>query len=238
MKTSLFGVLACGLLTLTASPIAFADDDATAQDIEHLKTLYADAEEIRPTPLPGVYEIERGSDISYVGASGEYGFSGADMMNLQTGENLTEARRSQARLALIDRFSNTIDFLPEDAEHSIYVFTDISCGWCQRLHSEMEAYHEQKIGVRYLAYPRLGPSAPAWRTMESVWCSDDPAQALTDAKSNKPVAREACDVTAVPAHYLFAQEMGIGGTPALLTEKGALIPGYVPAAELKTILTQ
>jgi hypothetical protein len=53
------------------------------------------------------------------------------------------------------------------------VFTDIDCGFCRRLHAQMDDYLERGIRVRYLFFPRSGPHTSSFRKAEAVWCSAD-----------------------------------------------------------------
>ena len=41
-------------------------------------------------------------------------------------------------------------------KHSITVFTDISCGYCRKLHRELNDLLDAGITVKYLAFPRGG----------------------------------------------------------------------------------
>ncbi|MGH8473874.1 MAG: thioredoxin fold domain-containing protein, partial [Gammaproteobacteria bacterium] len=59
----------------------------------------------------------------------------------------------------------------------------------------------------------------------------DRQQALTDAKLGKPVSPATCD-NPVKRQYDLGQRMGIQGTPALITDTGEELGGYVPAQQL------
>src|SRR5678816_194097 len=55
-----------------------------------------DASSIKPTPIPGVFEVGVGADIGYVSRDARYLLRG-DLIDLDTDVNLTEQRRSSAR---------------------------------------------------------------------------------------------------------------------------------------------
>ena len=42
----------------------------------------------------------------------------------------------------------------EPAKGYINVFTDITCGYCRKLHLEMDDLNRRGVEVRYLAFPR------------------------------------------------------------------------------------
>src|SRR3954471_13543606 len=73
----------------------------------------AKPEEIRSTPIPGIYEFRRGAELVYVTADGRYGFAG-DLYRLQDHANLSDSRRRELRLALINAVpeSSMVVFAP------------------------------------------------------------------------------------------------------------------------------
>ncbi len=228
---------------LLLAPLALhSGDDADAQAaIARLKEKYANADEVRATPIEGLYELRFGYRLAYVDAEGRFGFLGSgDMQDVSTGENLSEQRRAAARRELMARLDewDTLDFLPAETTHQLLVFTDVDCGYCRRLHQQMAAYHRLGIGVRYAAFPRSGPDTDIWTAMQSIWCSDNPPEALTRAKSGGFVPKRQCDSPSVQRHYELGRQIGLSGTPALLAEDGRLIPGYVPPARLAAMLNE
>src|SRR5687768_6141888 len=52
----------------------------------------AKPEELRPSPIAGVYELMRGTDIAYVSTDGKYVITG-DLYDMVSNDNLTENRR-------------------------------------------------------------------------------------------------------------------------------------------------
>lgn len=230
------------LMLLLAPIVLYSSDSSdTDDDIAYLKEKYANVDEVRPTPVPGLYELQFGYRIAYVDASGQFGFLGSgDLQDVSNGENLTESRRAEMRrelLAGLDEW-DTLDFLPDRTEHELLVFTDVDCGYCRRLHQQMAEYHQLGIGVRYVAFPRSGPDTDSWTTMQSIWCSDDRPAALTVAKAGGFVPERQCDSVSVERHFELGRQIGLSGTPALLTPGGELIPGYVPPVRLAAILNE
>ena len=133
---------------------------------------------------------------------------------------------------------DTLDFMPDETAHELLVFTDVDCGYCRRLHQQMAEYHRLGIGVRYAAFPRSGPDTDTWSTMQSIWCAGDRAGAMTRAKTGGFVTQRQCDSMSVERHFELGRQIGLSGTPALVTPDGRLIPGYVPPARLAAILTE
>ena len=194
---------------------------------------------ITKSPIPGLYQAMLDGQIRYISADGRYLIEG-DIYDTTNQRNLTESYREVARQASIDRIgdSGMIVFSPEEVKHTVTVFTDIDCGYCRKLHREISAYNNLGIEVRYMFFPRSGPDTLSWFKAEKVWCADDRNLALTQAKGGANINSENCGPTPVAQHYALGHEIGIRGTPAIITLGGGLIPGYVPAKELLKQLEQ
>lgn len=191
---------------------------------------------IETSPVPGLYEVLIGARLYYVSADGRYFIQG-QMTDIETGTNLTEAKVATARKKLIDEIGedNMIVFGKGDEKHTIDVFTDIDCGYCRKLHAEMDAYNDKGIRVRYLFYPRSGVASESGRKAVSVWCSEDQEEAMDKAKQGKSLEQKNC-TNPVADQYALGKVVGISGTPALVLDSGELIPGYIPPARLKQLL--
>lgn len=191
-------------------------------------------QDVRPSPVKGVYEVRIGVDTAYVSADGRYVISG-DLYELDTRRNLTEEARSgmrRAALAKLDE-SEMIVFAPASPKHTITVFTDVDCGYCRKLHSEIDQLTKLGVRVRYLAYPRSGPGSPDWRKMEAVWCAKDRKSAITKAKRGQEVDSANCGATPVAEQFALGEKLGVRGTPAIFTAQGDYIGGYLPPMQLK-----
>lgn len=191
---------------------------------------------ISATSIPGLYQVTMGADVLYVTGDGRFALTG-EMYDIEGRENITNAEKSRVRKAMLARVpeSELIEFAPEKPEHTIYVFTDITCGYCRRLHQDVPVLNENGIAVRYLAYPRAGPASSSAQQLQAVWCAKDQNRAMTDAKSGKPTSSESCE-DPVARHFKLGNEIGVRGTPAIYLEDGRSLPGYVPPAEILGLL--
>lgn len=130
-----------------------------------------------------------------------------------------------------------IIFKSPQEKHVVTVFTDITCGYCHKLHEQIKDYNALGITIRYLAFPRQGLNSQTERDMASVWCSANPKDAFTQAMNGGNVQPATCDID-ISKHYTLGVQYGIQGTPALLLDNGTLIPGYQSPKELAAILDQ
>lgn len=225
------------LLTCICTP-AFAAGEAEVIQKELAITYPAvRSDQISPSPIPGLFELRVGPQVVYVSADGRYLVQG-DIIEVKSDVNLTEERRGAARLAAIEEVgeSNMIIFSPKQVKHTIDVFTDVDCGYCRKLHRQMEQYLAQGIRVRYLFFPRSGPNTESWTKAEQVWCSSDRNAALTKSKLGEVLTTKVCAPTPVQQHYSLALKFGVSGTPAIITDKGELLPGYIAPGELADYL--
>ncbi|MGH8481210.1 MAG: DsbC family protein [Nevskiaceae bacterium] len=197
------------------------------------------AEAITPSDAPGLYQIRKGQEFGYVTADGRYMIFG-DMIDLVTGEEITERHRSASRVAVLKQFGpdQVIEFAPKDPKYFVTVFTDIDCGYCRKLHAEMKQYNDAGIGIRYVFYPRSGPNSPSFEQAKSVWCSGDRREALTQAKRGVHITAPPSCPNPVQQHYAAGEAIGINATPTLILPDGEVVRGYVRAQPLAARLAQ
>ena len=224
----------CVLISLSYSLSLYADEDVARNIKQSLANILPNVEitRISKTPIDNLYEVLVETNVIYITGDGRYVLKG-DLLDMQKRLNLSEEQRSAARTELFNTLSadEIIEFAPNKTDHVIYVFTDIDCAYCRRLHRDVPFLNENGVSIRYLAYPRAGIGSRAFNDMESVWCADDRKQALTNAKNGEQVIPKKCD-NPVEAQYKLGKELGIRGTPAIFLEDGEELPGYMPPAEL------
>lgn len=231
--TAAFLMLAAGLLATTVQA-----ESAEERIREHLEKSIPDMpiDSIRETEREGLYAVEGGGNLIYTTADGRYVFTGQMLRLGDDGiANLTEQNRTEQRQEAVKELdsSEMIRFGPEEGEvkADLYVFTDTTCGYCRKLHRDMEALNDLGIRVNYLAYPRGGPGSEGAQQLNAVWCSDDRRSAMTRAKQGESVSAGQCE-TPVQSHFQMGRSFGVSGTPALVTESGRMIRGYKPPRAL------
>ena len=193
----------------------------------------AQASDVAVSPIPGLYEVAMGGLIAYVSSDGKYLLSG-NVYDLDTQVNLTASRRNSARAKALAAASesNMIVFGPANAKMTVTVFTDIDCGYCRKFHSQIADVNKAGVRVRYMFFPRTGPGTESWTKAEQVWCAADRREALTRAKKGDTVKGKTCGDAAVKSQYELGSDLGVEGTPAIFTQTGDYIGGYVTPAEL------
>jgi len=190
------------------------------------------------SPMAGVYELISGGTIFYVNEAGTLLIEG-DMIDLENRVSLTEQKLGELHMGMIANVSENEMLVYEPDEptgRSITVFTDITCGYCQRLHQEIDTLLDSGVAVRYLMFPRAGLNTPAADALEPVWCNDDPQAAMTTAKAGGRIPPSSCN-NPIEEHVALAQQVGLRGTPLIYLDTGDRIPGYRDAATLVDMVT-
>ena len=138
------------------------------------------------------------------------------------------ASTAQEALKAVDKKDMVIYPAKGATKAVIYVFTDADCGYCRKLHGEMNDINARGIEVRYLAWPRSQESVPK---MEAIWCSEDRKAAMDQGKTGANVQAPSC-ANPVQEQMALGARLGVRGTPAIFTEAGQQVGGYLPAAQL------
>ena len=198
-------------------------------------------ESVETSEIPGMYAVQfANGPLVYSTAAGDY-FIVGDLYSVGPDGfvNLGEQRRDGERrdlLAAIDE-KDMIIFSPKgETRGRITVFTDVTCFYCQKLHKEVPELNKRGVEVRYLAYPRAGVDSDGYRQLVTAWCADDPQATLTRLKAREAVPLKSCEDNPVAEQYRLGQEMGVRGTPAMITAEGKMIPGYQSADDLMVTL--
>jgi thiol:disulfide interchange protein DsbC len=229
-----FKIAVLSLLGLTL-PAANADENAIKESMtKSMPAVKIDS--VKPSVVKGLYEVIVGANVFYVSDDGKYLLQGR-LVDVAARKDLTEEKLSGTRKQAIEKIGqeNMIVFKPKIGKYTVTVFTDIDCGYCRKLHSEIDQYLAQGITIQYLFFPRAGKDSDSYNKAVSVWCADDRNAALTAAKKDQKVPAKTCD-NPVDEHMQLGADFDVKGTPMIVTEKGNIYPGYLPAKQLVEVL--
>lgn len=232
------------LLACLTSGLAFAqEEDFSAIKAAIIKMKpNTEVKTIKPSPISGLYEVKaNGFAAIYMSLDGKYLLTG-DIYELQDGRPVEvrskelEGKRKTAFDAL--KANDMVAFPAVSKVKSlVYVFTDIDCGYCRKLHQEISEINQKGIEVRYLAFPRGGMSSQGASKLQSVWCAKDKRGMMTKAKSGSELApAPASCQSPVEAQFNLGDELGVDGTPAIFTADGKQIGGYLSPKDMAIAL--
>lgn len=230
MKKSL---LLLPMLIAALTGLAHADDTAIQQTLKKLDIQQAD---IQPSPIPGLSTVMTESGVLYISADGKhllqgplYDVSGTQPVNV-TNQSLVK------RLEALS--GEMIVYKAPQEKHVVTVFTDITCGYCHKLHEQMKDYNALGITVRYLAFPRQGLNSKTEKDMQSIWCTGNRKTSFDAAMRGDDITSATCKTSDIAKHFELGVQFGVTGTPAVVLEDGTLIPGYQPPKEMAAMLDQ
>ena len=233
----IFAALLASLLVTTAYAQEAEEKELNSVE-EKIRALVPTASTIAisETPIEGILQVQINNDIVYVTSDGQYLLQG-QIMDIDSRTNITDQAKSGLRMGLLKGLvkDEQISFSPEQPKYDLLVFTDLDCGYCRKLHNQMSEYNEEGIAIHYLAFPRAGVGSQSFKNYISVWCADDQQSAMTLAKNGTDPEPKECS-NPVEAQYQLGRDLGVSGTPALVTADGTLIPGYMPPATLRARL--
>ncbi len=201
---------------------------------------------IRKSKMPGLYEVMSSGQLLYVSKDAQYLISGK-LFSISNGvRDLTaesmerfELIKAPSRREKINAINekDMIVFKATDEKYRVTVFTDVDCSYCRKLHKEMKNYNKLGITVQYMGFPRAGIGSPSHKKLQTVWCADDPLDAMNKAKIDRTFGSNTCD-DPLEKHIRLVKEFGLSGTPAIILKSGRLIPGFVDPRKLLSLVKE
>lgn len=208
-----------------------------AQDANLKKTLIEripqleKIDEVRSTPMSGLYEVRVGTDIFYTDAKGNYLIQG-ELIDTKAKRNLTEDRMTQ--LTAVDfkqlPIKDAITIVHGKGERKMAVFEDPNCGYCKRFEKDLQGV--DNVTIYLFLYPIL--SADSAEKSRNIWCAKDQAKAWQDQmlhSKNAPAAQ--CDPAPIQRNLAFGRKYKITGTPTVIFSNNVRVPGAISAAEVE-----
>ena len=234
MKHTTLTLIACLAL---ASPALASDPDPVTRIEAALKAAYPGTSfrDIRPTPLPGIYEVSMGRNLAYVGSDARYFLFGHlyDMREQRdlTADRLEAARRIDfASLPLAD----AITTVRGNGSRVLAVFSDPDCPYCRRLEQELAKL--DNVTVHTFLYPLVELHPEARQRAIAVWCAPDRAAAWQALMVNGKAPPAAECAHSVDRNIALARKLGLEGTPALFDVRGRHLAGAAPAQRIEEFL--
>jgi thiol:disulfide interchange protein DsbC len=230
MKKFFFALFSLGLVASAQAQLKAPDADY-AQVRQQFAQLNLTVNAVAEAPIAGMLQVFTNKGLFFTSKDGQYFIEG----NIYDLNNRVLVNDEQMRPYIVKQIATVqdqaIEFKAKDEKFVVNVFTDPSCGYCRKLHNEIQDYNKAGITVRYLAFPRNGLDSETYLQMQHIWCSKDSRKAMSEAKEGNDIKPAMC-ANPVKAQYEMGQSFGISGTPAIILPNGRLIPGYQPVKGL------
>ena len=230
MKNSLISFILIFSVSVSAS------QDNIREGLKNILPDGAVIELIEPSPIPGIYAVYYG-DLQpiYVTQDGSF-FIYGDIykININSISNITEKSVAERRKLILQNIPSEelISFKSSNEQFSVIVFTDVDCGYCRKLHNQIDEYNSLGISINYAAFPRSGLGTSAFTKMVGAWCSNNPKDSMTKLKNNSTLDITFCENQPVSKQYIIGKKLGVDGTPAIFSMDGEIFPGYIEPEEL------
>lgn len=231
MKNIFFSLTAlCGATTLYAA-------EPNMELLKNSLNTGAQIQSVKPAVISGFYEVQINGQIVYLSEDGEKIISG-DIYDLKKKISYTEQTKTGLRKAAIGtvKDEDKVIYKAKDEKYKVTVFTDITCGYCVKLHEHIADYNDAGITVEYLAFPRAGIGSQPQKDMQNIWCASDKTAALTKAKLSRKTPSKSCEGSQVVEQFLLGQDLGVNATPTMIFSDGELQAGYIKPDDLLSIL--
>jgi len=240
-------------ITLLTLPLVFAAQSALANEVKFDKAalearfskLGLEVQDVVPSDVDGLVEVQTSGGILFASPSGEHFIAGTLYALDDNGQyqDVLAQRQAPINAKKIEAFKDSmIEFKAADEKYVVTVFTDITCGYCVKLHNQMQGYNDLGITVRYMAFPRQGATGMVADQMAAIWAADDPQTAIHNGKVNRQFPKTGDNLakfqTVIQQHHALGRELGISGTPAIFLPNGEMVGGYLPPAQLFQRLKQ
>ncbi|HEY7774677.1 MAG TPA: DsbC family protein [Marinagarivorans sp.] len=187
---------------------------------------------IEKTEMPGIYKVSVGPSSNIYSTADGSNFIVGDLFRVQPNKitNVSEESRNGDRAKAVASVEDKdmVIFSPKgERKTRMYVFTDVDCYYCQKLHHNMAKMNEMGIEVAYLGYPRAGIGSGSYKKVASAWCAEDKQTAMTKLKNREEIPENVCAGNPIEEQFNLGREIGLSGTPALVLESGELIAGFL-----------
>jgi thiol:disulfide interchange protein DsbC len=195
-------------------------------------------DEIRRTPMNGLFEVRMGNEIVYTDADGSHLIQG-QLVDTRSRRDLTQERQDKLNAIAFDSLplKDAITIVRGNGKRKLALFEDPNCGYCKRFERDLQKVSD--ITIYLFLMPILG--AESTEQSRNVWCSKDKAKAWSDLMTaDKPVppSSPGCDTSALTRNVEYGRKMRITGTPTLIFANGNRVPGAISAAQVEKLLAE
>lgn len=230
--------MAIAAALFTSVGVMAADTSKSSNITKTFSQFGIETKSVDASPIMGLQQVVTNKGVFYVSPDGRYLVDGS-IIDTKTRTDIKEGVLVDIRLDGLNTYKDsTIIYKAKEEKYKVTVFTDITCGYCRKLHKEMSEYNDLGITVQYMAFPRGGTRSNSFTDMERIWCSENKQEAMNLAKNSGTVESNKNMICKAPVadHYNLGQQFGVTGTPAVVFENGTMQTGYQDPKQLLATL--
>ena len=236
------GVASPGAATPASTPVAANDPAAVrirAAVDAWLRGRFK-VDEVRRTPVPGIWEVRIGSDLMYADEQGQYVFVEGQMVEMRSNRSLTQERVEQ--LSSIQWKDLPLDIALKQVNGKgrrvVAVFEDPNCPHCRNTRRELNKIDD--LTIYTFTYPIL--AADSEQKVRQAWCASDKLKAWNELVMEGKVPGNPGTCAAADKALERTMELGrklrVQGTPTLFFANGKRIPGGLPGPALQKMVDE
>jgi len=223
--------LAFVVLCAAWSLAARADEAAIRRNLPARLPDLPHIDDVRPAPVPGLFEVRVGTEVIYSDSEGAFVFEG-DLIDTARQVNLTDERETALKHIDVTKlpFADAVVWKRGSGARRLVVFADPNCGYCRKLERALNDVPD--ITVFTFVIPILGDDSAV--KARDIWCAADRGATWRRWMVDGVAPPEAlCDTAALTRNLAMQRRYGVVGTPSLVFADGERVVGVLDAAGLE-----
>lgn len=228
--------LVAGVATvvLLAGSLVRADEAAIRRNLSARVPDLPRIDDVRPSAMPGLWEVRVGTEIIYSDADGSFLIEGA-LIDTRRQVDLTQERETALKAFDYDKLPlrDAVTWSRGNGSRQLVVFADPNCSYCRKFETLLGDV--PNVTVHTFLIPILGDDSAA--KARAIWCAPVAKRGviwrrwMVDAIA--PPAAPACDTSALDRNLALQQRHGIVGTPSLVFRDGERVSGVMTSMALE-----
>lgn len=184
--------------------------------------------------FPGFWSVVKGAEVLFIRDDLSVLIPG-DVVDLRTNQSLASKIRADNKPHISPKDFDVKDaFSFGSGTRRLFVFSDPDCPFCRQLEPQLAKLSNVQIFV--FPFPLVGLHAHARIVSETLWCQHDRATAWRQyLLGGAAPAPATCD-NPISRNLALGERLQVLGTPALVFEDGAVVPGAVSAERIEAQL--
>jgi len=235
-----FPILLAAALSVGLAGAALAGPSDTTrkvrQEVEANTRGEVRVEEVRETPVDGVYEVStKGMDLFYVDRTGRYGFVDGRLVDMRDRVDLTIKRLDELRRIDFSKLPLHLAIRRGNGSRVLAVFEDPTCPVCKPLHKFIAQIPDTT--VYHFPYPVV--TQEALPITATAWCAPDRAAVWDRAMQGgdvPPSPKPTCDISGLKEITKLGDTLNVQGTPTVFLSNGRRMQGAVPPDQFLSAL--
>ncbi|MDX1915361.1 MAG: DsbC family protein [Methylophilus sp.] len=176
---------------------------------------------IKPSVIPGMYEVFADGNMYYVDKEAKYVFSGT-LYEAETKKNLTQASKQALTSIKFDSlpFKDAIEVKKGTGAYKFVAFSDPDCPFCKNVEQGLDEAQVTDYTAYIFLFPIKELHPEATKISENIWCSKNQQEAWLNYMVKSTSPENATCANPIERNIKLADKLGVGGTPTFYLNDG------------------